>query len=203
MNAMILDGLGWLYEKALAYLTQPAGGAGIVEPLGSGYSVEEARMVNVEKLRMLCEDAVNNPDFIAHDITGDGVPETFCNRSVAAIAQGMGAHDLRPDMTANRMIEHLSGLPGWREENDLERVTALALRGVLVVLGVPEPSGHGHVVVAAPLPAEASGSWGGLVPIVAQVGTARIGNGIKRLSSAFRADARHGLRIYVFEASES
>lgn len=202
MNEPWLQAWSWLYNHALAYLTQPAGGVGVVELLGSGYSVEEARMVNVEKLRMLCEDAVNNPDFVAHDITGDGVPETFCNRSVAAIAQGMGSSDLRPDMTANRMIEHLTGLPGWREEFDLERVTALALRGVLVVLGVPEPV-HGHVVVAAPLPAEASSSWGGPVPIVAQVGTAAIGNGIKRLSSAFRAAARHGLRIFVFEASES
>ncbi len=190
------------YDKALAYLTQPAGGAGVVELLGSGYSVEEARMVNVEKLRMLCEDAVNNPDFIAHDITGDGVPETFCNRSVAAIAQGMGSPDLRPDMTANQMIAHLTGLPGWREEYDLERVAALALRGVLVVLGVPEPV-HGHVVVAAPLPAEASSSWGGPVPMVAQVGAAAIGNGVKRLSAAFRAAARPDLRIFVYEASEA
>ena len=193
---------GFVYEQSLAYLTQPAGGAGVVEPLGSGYSVEETRMVHVEKLRMLCEAAVNNPEFVAHDITGDGVPETFCNRSVASIAQGMGSEDLRPDMSANQMILHMSALPGWREEFDLERVAPLAGRGVLVVLGVPEPV-HGHVVVAAPLPAEESGSWGGLVPMVAQVGAAAIGNGLKRLSAAFKAAKRPELRIFIWEASEA
>lgn len=202
MIPTVLEIADWLYKQCLARLTQPAGGVGIVENLGSMYSVEEDRMEKAAKLATLCTQAVNNPGWVAHDITGDGVPETFCNRSVASIAAGMGCLDLREDQTANQMILSMISLPGWRQEFDLERVAPLAARGVLVVLGVIEAV-HGHVVVAAPAPAQESGSWGGLVPMVAQVGTAAVGNGIKRLSEAFKAAKRHELRIFIFEASEA
>lgn len=192
----------WGYRKALVMLTQPAGGVGIVETVGSGYSVEEDRMEKAAKLATLCEEAVNNPDWVAHDITGDKIDETFCNRAAAFIAQGMGCSDLRPDMYANTMVLTMSALPGWREEFDLARVSKLAQRGVLVMLA-RVAAGHGHIVAAAPLPAEESSSWGGPVPMVAQVGPARIGNGIKRLSAAFRAEHRPEVRIFIYEPSES
>ena len=191
-----------LYAKALAALTQPGGGVGITEALGSGYSVAEDRMEKAAKLAALCEYAVTNPEWVAHDITGDGEPETFCNRAAASIAEGMGSSDLRPDMSANRMILAMSALPGWREELDLDRVAALAQRGVLVMIAAIGPK-HGHIVAAAPLPAEESSTWGGPVPMVAQVGTLAVGNGIKRLSAAFRAADRGELRAFIFEVSES
>ncbi|MDD5302041.1 MAG: hypothetical protein PHS14_02945 [Elusimicrobia bacterium] len=207
MMPPVLPGLlsefwAWAYKKALVMLTQPAGGIGIVETLGSGYSVEEDRMEKAAKLATLCADAVSNPEWIAHDITGDGIAETFCNRAAASIAEGMGCLDLRPDQTANQMILAMMALPGWRQEFDLARVAPLAQRGVLVMLAAVGPV-HGHIVAAAPLPPEESGSWGGPVPMVAQVGTAAIGNGIKRLSQAFKAADRHELRIFILEATES
>lgn len=192
----------WAYEKALALLTQPAGGVGIIETLGSGYSVQEDRMEKAAKLEALCTDAVSNPEWIAHDITGDKVDETFCNRAAAFIAQGMGSDDLQPDQYANQMVLRMMTLPGWREEFDLARVAPLAQRGVLVMLAAVGAK-HGHIVAAAPFPAEESGSWGGLVPMVAQVGTAAIGNGIKKLSHAFKAVDRHELRIFILEATEA
>ena len=202
MNQIVTDILKWAYAKSLAYLTQPAGGVGIVEMLGSGYSVDADRADKATKLMALCEAAVSNPDWIAHDITGDGIPETFCNRAAASIAAGMGSQDLREDMSANQMILHMSALAGWREEFDLERVPQLAQRGVLVMLVAPGAR-HGHIVAATPLPSEDSSTWGQKVPMVAQVGTAAVGNGIKRLSAAFKAEDRYGLRIFIFEASEA
>ncbi len=202
INDLVVAAFAWIYEKALAAITQPAGGVGIIETLGSGYSVEEDRMDKVAKLTELCRDAVHNPDWVAHDITGDKIDETFCNRAAASIAQGMGSLDLREDMTANRMILGMSALPDWREEFDLDRVEKLASRGVLVML-CAVGARHGHIVAAAPYPAEESSTWGCKVPMVAQVGTAKIGNGIKKLSAAFRADDRADLRIFIFQPSEA
>lgn len=184
-----------IWKHGVGMLTTPAGGIGIVEELGSGFSLSEAQEMNAAKLKALCEEAVVNPAWVAWP---DG--RTFCNRSVDFIAQGMGYFSIRQD-SADQIIAHCSSLPEkWTEEHDLARVEGLAAKGALVILGVSEEP-HGHVVVAYPGPAEESTTWGEKVPLVAQVGSAKVGNGIKRLSAAFKLEARPFLRIFVLEES--
>jgi hypothetical protein len=191
----------WLWAKLAEALVAPPGGAGAVFELEPGNAVEEERMANAKKLMELCEQAVTNPAFIAHDITGDGKAETFCNRSVRFIAEGMGAFGyFRHDTSASQMVRLLDGRFGWREEWDFERIAAFAQKGALIIIGVAEEP-HGHVVVAAPMPCQLSGSWGGMVPMVAHVGGGKTPNGIVKLSEAFRLAQRPRLKAYLWEES--
>ena len=191
----------WVYKELLQKLITPDGGVGVVEDLGSGYSVQEAQMENAMKLKALCDEAVSNHNWVAHDITGDGVPETFCNRSVQFIAQGMGYYGFKRDQFANDMIQAMGVDAKWREEPfESARVSQMAQKGVLVVVGL-EDHPHGHVVAAAPEAPQESGSWGEPVPMVAQVGTAKIGNGVKKISEAFRMADRARLRVFVLQDS--
>lgn len=127
--------------------------------------------------------------------------KTYCNVAARRIAEGMGYFGFTPDMLANDMIALMSVDSKWREEPfEPRRISDFALKGVLVLIGL-EDHPHGHVVAAAPEAAQESGSWGGPVPMVAQVGTAKIGNGIKKLSEAFRLADRARLRVFVLEDS--
>lgn len=156
-------------------------------------------MQKAANLKALCEEAVSNPAWVAHDITGDGKAETFCNRAAAFIAQGMGYFGFPSKISANQMIEHMAAHPGkWTEEHDLGRVADLAQKGVLVILGVSDYP-NGHVTAVAPLPAEESGSWGRKVPMVAHVGGGKTPNGIVKASGAFRLAQLPHLRAFVLE----
>lgn len=191
----------WVYGKALEALVTPAGGAGVAMDLGSGYSLEGDIMQRAANLKALCDEAVANPSWVAHDITGDGVAETFCNRAAAFIAQGMGYFDFPAKISANQMIEHMaSRSDSWTEEHDLDRVADLAQKGALIILGVTEVA-HGHVTVAAPLPPEMSGSLGYKVPMVAHVGGGKTPNGIVKVSEAFKLAQIPRLRAFVLEAT--
>lgn len=191
-------GLG---ESLLKQLVAPSGGIGVVADLPTfGESVSAQQEANAMRLRALCEEAVSNPIWAAHDITGDGIAETFCNRAARFIAQGMGFFGFRSDHSADQMLALMAADPAWREESDISRIEGLALRGALVMICLDDHP-HGHIVAAAPEAAQDSSSWGQKVPIVAQVGTAKIGNGIKRLSAAFRLADRPRLRAFVLESS--
>lgn len=186
----------WLYGKLLDHLVTPAGGAGTIQELGSGYSVERERTANVEKLRALGMEAVSNPAWIAHDITGDGKVETFCNRSARFVAEGMGYFSIPRNLYANGMIAFFASSPDWSEDS-IERAHEAAMKGGLAFVCL-EDDPSGHICAIAPEPRQASGSWGIEVPVVFNVGRT---NGVIRLSQAFRLQDLPRLRAFILGSS--
>ena len=65
LNEMWASVWRWVYKELLQKLITPDGGVGVVEDLGSGYSVQEAQMANAEKLRSLCQEVVNDTSLVA------------------------------------------------------------------------------------------------------------------------------------------
>jgi len=187
MNEILLDFWAWAYKKALVALTQPAGGIGIVRELGTGYSVEEERMTNIERLRGLCDEAVANPAFAPRG------GRTFCNFAARFVAEGMGFFGFPSVILANDMIELLAVTPGWTEDS-IARAHLHASRGGLAFLALTEYP-HGHLAAVYPAPMEASGTWGEDVPILANVGRE---NGIKKTSAVYRVDKRPLIRAFLF-----
>lgn len=136
----------------------------------TGYLTEEERAELRERLRAFCETAVNNSDWIKHDITGDGKPETFCNHAVTWIAERMGCHDFPQGTLAGDMIGIMeTGGSGWRRDSG-ERAHRHAWRGGLAI-AAKRYAGPDHVAVVYPeAQMAASPSWGRQVPWVANVG---------------------------------
>lgn len=180
----------WIYKELLGALTQPAGGIGIIETLGSGYSVEGERMANVEKLRARGIEVVTDPAYAPRD------GKTFCNLGARFVAEEMGYFGLPANGLANDLIAFLSGAPGWAEDT-MERAHAAALKGGLAFVGLVDHP-HGHIAALAPEPMEPSGSWGEEVPLIFNVGKT---NGMMRLSQAFKAADRPSLRFFIWEDS--
>ncbi len=187
MKDFVRDALAWIYEQALAHLTQPAGGVGIIEELGSGYSVEEERMANAAKLRALCDEAVSNPAFAPRD------GKTYCNLAARFVAEGMGFFGFPMNILANEMIHFLASHPDWREDS-VERAHVHAMRGGLAFL-VLEEYPHGHIPAIYPAPMEPSGTWGEDVPMLANVGRT---NGIMKASAVYRIEKRPLLRAFLY-----
>ncbi len=52
------------YDYLLKQMVTPGGGIGIVEELGSGYSVEEERMEKAAKLRAICDEVTSDPTLL-------------------------------------------------------------------------------------------------------------------------------------------
>jgi hypothetical protein len=191
----------WAYRELLEKLITPDGGVGIVHEFEPGNAVEEERMEQAIRLKALCDEAVTNPAWVEHDITGDGKTETFCNRAARFIAEGMGCFRFRHDQSANQMLRAMAADPeNWLAEDDLARLSKAACRGALAFVGI-EDEPHGHINAVAPLPMEQSGTWGRPVPMVAQVGTARVGNGVKKLSAAYRLEHAPLLRGFIYRPS--
>ena len=165
----------------------------------TGYSVAKDQEERASRLAALCSEAVTNPAWVAHDITGDGKNETFCNRMVRFICQGMGCFQWGPNDSANHILSVMEKDPQWRRI-PISDVSKEAQKGRLVVLGCRE-DGHGHVVCGTPQN-EQEGSWG-LVPIVAHVGGLKEdgtpSNGLIRLSQAFRKEQQARIRAYKWE----
>lgn len=89
------------------------------------------------------------PEYQRRDITGDGVPETFCNKFVQAVCKAMGIVIL--EAKANATIRWLDSAMG-REQGWLECTfdfaKRAASRGELVVVCWENPAGDpGHVSV--------------------------------------------------------
>lgn len=90
------------------------------------------------------------------DVTGDGVPETFCNFFAADVCLAMGASI--PPVKANAQHEWLTACakgtgpaPGW-EQTDAHTAQAMADQGCLAIASWanPIPAGHGHIAVLMP-----------------------------------------------------
>lgn len=99
------------------------------------------------------ERVESNPLYVRRDVTGDGVPETWCNLFVHVVAQRMGC-PLPPGLRANQQVAWLSGpdgrAAGWEQvpEHVAQR---MADEGQLVVAGwFNRNGGSGHIGVVMP-----------------------------------------------------
>jgi hypothetical protein len=84
------------------------------------------------------------------DITGDGLPETFCNVFVHDVLASLEAPV--PLLLANALVvwfKELGPAKGWRMV-DAHQAEALINEGHPVVACWANPRGHGHVAIGSP-----------------------------------------------------
>ena len=122
--------------------------------------------VQLDKLKFYGEKIVRDPDLLAHDITGDGKNETFCNIAFARIAFGTMGYESFHELTANQIYDHL-----WQLWDPIlpDQAHKLAEDGFFVAAARKDKP-HGHVAVVAPGPMVYSGKWKIEVPLVYNVG---------------------------------
>lgn len=135
----------------------------------TGYSTEAERAAARAKLQGLCLELVSDPALRMQDVTGDGIPDTQCSAAVRRACERYGFFGFA-GLRANMIVSRLkSGTArGWRPA-PAARAIEHALRGGLGIAG-KEYQPSGHVAVIAPEPGRLSGSWGKIVPVVANVG---------------------------------
>lgn len=127
--------------------------------------MEDEKQKNVEKLKRLCSDAIAK--YPTKDVTGDGIPETFCNFGLQYIAAGMGYSGFG-GMAANQICTVLDVSENWRQ-CDAVLAQNTANEGKLAVAALRDDP-HGHVAVCYPGEIQRSAKWGKLCPTVANVG---------------------------------
>lgn len=146
------------------------------------------------ELKFICDKVVNDPEMVSHDITGDGIPETFCNYAVKRICNYLGYDKFGDKDTANDIIKHCCGLSVWR--NILPDVAqSKANLGHIVIAGLVDKP-HGHVAVVYPGQMVYSGKWLTYVPRVANVGK---NTGIIGVNYAFKTPPE----FYCLEKSDT
>lgn len=168
---LLAAAFSWLYDHLAAKSAEPdtdGPSIGFSKPIAwTGHNEDDHQARMREQLLAFCEEAVNNPEWEAHDIDGKPGDETFCNRSTAWISSQMGYPDLE-GKTANEIIDYLRTAPGWRTDTP-KRAQRHANRGGLGIAG-KEYDPHGHVAVIAPGECVPSGTWGEMCPRVAHIG---------------------------------
>jgi hypothetical protein len=103
---------------------------------------------------LVAEERVDtNPVYTRRDVTGDGVPETWCNLFVTNVARRMGC-PLPVGMRANEIVTWLSGADargaGW-EQVPQHVAQRMADEGQLAIPGwFNRNGGPGHVGVVMP-----------------------------------------------------
>lgn len=194
MNDLWLKLWGFVYDKLLGALTQPPGGVGVVKELGSGYSVEEEREMNVEKLRQAGLAAVYNPEWAP----GQPNPgDTHCNGGAAEIAGAMGCTELAGKM-ADDQIAAMEASADFREDS-MERAVAHALKGGLAFATIVEHP-HGHLAALQPEPMQKSDTWDGdLVCLIFNVGHE---NKPCKLSGGFLKAQRPLIRFFLYKPED-
>jgi hypothetical protein len=84
------------------------------------------------------------------DVTGDGLPETFCNVFLADVTAALSAPV--PLFLANAQVAWLKEMgkaKGWSMV-DAHKAEVLVNEGYPVVAGWSNPRGHGHVAIGCP-----------------------------------------------------
>lgn len=142
--------------------------------------MEDQKQKDIEKLIRLCETAVEK--YGSKDVTGDGIPETFCNHAVQYITSGMGYSKLG-GLMANDIVDFLLVSKDWARCDGVLAQGA-ANNGKLAIAALKD-SPHGHVAVCYPGGLTRSGKWQKAVPMVANVGKE---NFIKGANFAFREE---------------
>lgn len=171
-------------------------GAGVSVALGSGYSVEAERAQRVMLLRAACDQARANPSWQPHQ---PEARDTHCNGNADEVARAFGCTRLAgPDgkpLLADAQVAVLATDPDWEMTEDAARFGAHALKGGLGFAAVVEYP-HGHLCPGYPDTAQESALWGGLEPMVSNVGESV---GVERLSDAFLLRQKPLLRFYLFK----
>lgn len=144
-------------------------------------------MTAPEHLKAVCDSVVADPSLAPHD------GKTFCNVASRKIAEGMGYFGITSNMLANDLILFLASAPGWAE-GTLASAHAYALNGGLAFIALSEAP-HGHIAAVYPAPMQESGTWGGPVPMLANVGRTI---GVMKLSAVFKVADKEKLRAFVY-----
>lgn len=179
----------WLLDLLTGLMAAP--GVSVTMPLGTGYSVDADRAAAVAKLRAACDMARMNP---AYRPGQPGPTDTHCNGNAAEVARAFGFLKLE-GLMANQQVALLSSDPDWKATPDAARFGDHALKGGLGFATVVEYP-HGHLCPGYPDPAQLSGTWGGLEPIVSNVGKTV---GVMKLSGAFLLTQKPLLRFFLFQ----
>lgn len=89
------------------------------------------------------------------DVTGDNVPETFCNIFLRDVLEALSCPI--PALLANALViwfdSELGKASGWRRV-DAHQALVLVNEGYPVVAGWSNPRGHGHVAIGSPSDAD-------------------------------------------------
>ncbi len=178
-----------------AAFAQPGGvGASVSTPVGSFYSVDAERAAAVAKLRAACDQARYNPAWRP----GQPNPaDTHCNGNADEVARAFGYTKLA-GLHANDQISVLSSDMDWEMSTDPARFGAHAMKGGLAFATVIEYP-HGHICPGYPEPPQPSNAWGGMEPMVSNIGKHVA---VDRLSDAFLLHQKPMLRFYLFKAAE-
>ncbi len=118
----------------------------------------------------VCKQAVRLDKWKTHDVTGDGINETFCNFFVNHVAESQGCKDFVGDkwpLLANQMVAWMS--LRW-QMLDPDEAQEQANAGQLVIAGWSNKEKHGHVAVVIPGNLTWSKSHHDDVPLCANVG---------------------------------
>jgi hypothetical protein len=141
----------------------------------------------VIKLSFACQYAVKYPDWKATIVkksngnTDESV--THCNQAVDYIAYKMGCEWFK-DKNANQIYDIMvRNFPKFVPV-EFPLAAKEANKGKLVI-AAQKGKEHGHVAVLYPAEMEKSGTFGCMVPMVANVG---LHNGVMRLSQGFKKD---------------
>lgn len=169
--------LEWVHDALAGHLGKVRTGVGMVKSKSigwTGYSRVREEMVMRARLEEICRGVVNDPVFIKRDITGDGIPETFCNQAVNRICIAhkgyYGFSDPKNEaITANAICRKVATDPQWRKDS-AERAQEWANKGELALAAWSNPEGNGHVAVVFPGEMVMSGAWRMKAPMIANVG---------------------------------
>jgi hypothetical protein len=93
---------------------------------------------------------------------------TYCNKGVSAIEEKGGNTDYK-GLTANQIVEKLEDSK-YATKVTAAEAASYAQQGATVIAGAKNKEGSGHVAVVSPDDMVTSGSWGGKVPVVFNVG---------------------------------
>jgi len=137
-----------------------------------------------KRLKSVCDIVVKAPEFVRNG------EETYCNLAVRKILGGIGLdlfyHEAKKRaMLANEMIDYMEGQRAKFAKLDDGTDAFLEAKQGIVVIACERGSSHGHVAVVCPDPMALSGSWGKMVPMLANVGKK---NGVMRASLCFQEE---------------
>lgn len=116
----------------------------------------------------------------------EGKWTTHCNQAMQYVCNALGYSDFT-GMTANEMISFMKKAnSGWIQPANAQIAQEHANNGVIVLAGLANEDGHGHVCLVVPGVLEKSGSWCKSVPKCMNVGKDVFFG--KKISFAFSAE---------------
>jgi hypothetical protein len=128
----------------------------------------------------------------------DGKLRTWCNMGSACVLSyfGEGMFWLRPyfPRLANEQISKMENSKEFAEITIQEAIKQVNLNRL--IFACKKENKHGHICALYPAPADMSKSWGGYVPMVANIGKE---NFVKHLGWAFKAKDKEKVKFYLYK----